>query len=81
VFIAGAWRDAADGATFDVLAPASEDHVATVAAAGEADIDTLATREALDIGRPAFEPWMVDLPHVVDVIRNVAGWADKRAAG
>jgi betaine-aldehyde dehydrogenase len=55
--------------------------VATVAAAGEADIDTLATREALDIGRPAFEPWMVDLPHVVDVIRNVAGWADKRAAG
>jgi acyl-CoA reductase-like NAD-dependent aldehyde dehydrogenase len=39
LFIAGTWRDAADGATFDVLAPASEDHLATVAAAGEADID------------------------------------------
>ncbi len=116
LFIAGTWRDAADGATFDVLAPASEDHLATVAAAGEADIDaavgaaraqvdggewatmhgrdrglllhrladaierdidTLATLEALDIGRPAFEPRMVDLPHVVDVIRHFAGWADK----
>ena len=95
LFIGGTWRDAADGATFDVMAPASEDHLATVAAAGEADIDaavgaaraqvdggewakmhgrdrglllyrladaierdidTLATLEALDIGRPAFEP-------------------------
>ena len=95
LFIDGTWRDAADGATFEVVAPASEDHLATVAAAGEADIDaavaaaraqvdggewakmhgrdrglllyrladaierdidTLATLEALDIGRPAFEP-------------------------
>src|SRR4051794_41930494 len=39
LFIAGTWRDAADGATFYVLAPASEDHLATVAAAGEAGID------------------------------------------
>jgi acyl-CoA reductase-like NAD-dependent aldehyde dehydrogenase len=116
LFIDGTWRDAADGATFDVVAPASEDHLATVAAAGEGDIDaavgsaraqvdggewarmhgrdrglllyrladaierdidTLATLEALDIGRPAFEPKMVDLPHVVDVIRHFAGWADK----
>ena len=116
LFIDGTWRDAADGATFDVVAPASEEHLATVAAAGEADvdaavraaraqvdggewatmhgrdrgmllyrladaiereIDTLATLEALDIGRPAFEPKMVDLPHVVDVFRHFAGWADK----
>src|SRR5215212_4086514 len=116
LFIDGTWRDAVDGATFDVVAPATEDHLATIAAAGEADIDAavaaaraqadggewakmhgrdrglllyrladaiereidaLATLEALDIGRPAFEPKMVDLPHVVDVIRHFAGWADK----
>ena len=39
LFIDGTWRDAADGATFEVLAPASEDHLATIAAAGEADVD------------------------------------------
>jgi hypothetical protein len=36
LFIDGTWRDAADGATFDVVAPATEDHLATIAAAGEA---------------------------------------------
>jgi acyl-CoA reductase-like NAD-dependent aldehyde dehydrogenase len=116
LFIDGTWRDAADGATFEVLAPASEDHLATVAAAGEADVDaavaaaraqadggawarmhgrdrglllhrladamereleTFATLEALDIGRPAFEPRMVDIPHAIDVFRSFAGWADK----
>jgi betaine-aldehyde dehydrogenase len=116
LFIDGTWRDAADGATFDVVAPATEDHLATIAAAGEADVDaavaaaraqvdggewatmhgrdrglllhrladavereieTFATLEALDVGRPAFEPKMVDLPHVVDVFRHFAGWADK----
>ncbi len=116
LYIDGTWRDAADGATFDVVAPATEDHLATVAAAGDADvdaavaaaraqvdggewarmhgrdrglllyrladavereIDAFATLEALDVGRPAFEPKMVDLPHVVDVFRHFAGWADK----
>jgi acyl-CoA reductase-like NAD-dependent aldehyde dehydrogenase len=116
LYIDGTWRDAADGATFEVVAPATEDHLATVAAGGEPDIDAavaaarrqvdggewakmhgrdrglllyrladaiereidaLATLEALDIGRPAFEPKMVDLPHVVDVFRHFAGWADK----
>jgi acyl-CoA reductase-like NAD-dependent aldehyde dehydrogenase len=116
LFIDGAWRDAADGATFDVVAPASEEHLATIAAAGDADVDaavaaaraqvdggewarmhgrdrglllyrladaiereieTFATLEALDIGRPAFEPRLVDIPHVVDVFRHFAGWADK----
>jgi acyl-CoA reductase-like NAD-dependent aldehyde dehydrogenase len=116
LFIDGTWRDAADGATFDVVAPATEEQLATIAAAGEADIDaavraaraqvdggewakmhgrdrglllhrladaierdidTFATLEALDIGRPAFEPKMVDIPHVVDVFRHFAGWADK----
>ena len=116
LFIGGSWRDASDGSTFDDVAPATEEHLATVASAGPADIDaavtaarsqfdggawskltgadrglllyrladlierdieTLVTLEALDIGRPAFEPRMVDIPKVVDVFRHFAGWADK----
>ncbi len=116
LFIGGEWRDAADGSTFDVLAPATEEQLATVAAATDADVDAavaaaraqfeggawsqltpadrglllfrladlierdielLATLEALDVGRPAFEPKLVDLPNVVDVFRHFAGWADK----
>src|SRR5690349_1989967 len=111
LFIGGEWRDAAGGATFDVVAPAYEQHLATVAAAQaedvdaavraardawgnatpadrglllfrladliERDIELLATIEGFDVGRPAFEPRMVDLPNVVDVFRHFAGWADK----
>src|SRR5690242_2538318 len=39
LFIGGEWRDAADGATFDAVAPSTEEHLATIAAAGAADID------------------------------------------
>ena len=39
LFIGGEWRDAADGATFDVISPTSEQRLATLAAAGAADID------------------------------------------
>jgi betaine-aldehyde dehydrogenase len=116
LFIGGTWRDASDGSTFNVLAPASEEHLATVAAATAADIDAavaaaraqfdggawskltgadrglllhrladlierdaevFVTLEALDVGRPAFEPRMVDIPNVIDVFRHFAGWADK----
>src|SRR5262249_5833505 len=116
LFIGGEWQDAADGATFDVVAPATEEPLATVAAGSAADVDgavraaraqvdggawsqltgadrglllfrladlierdieILATLEGLDVGRPAFEPRMVDLPSVVDVFRHFAGWADK----
>ncbi len=116
LFIGGEWRDAADGATFAVISPSTERHLADVAAAGETDvdaavraaraqfdggewsrltgaergrllfkladlverdIDVLAALEAHDVGRPAFEPRMVDLPHVVDVFRHFGGWADK----
>ncbi len=116
LFIDGGWRDASDGGTFDVVAPASEQHLATVAAATdddvaaavaaaraqfdggpwsrltgaergvllnrladaiERDIEIFATLEALDVGRPAYEPRLVDLPITVDVFRHFAGWADK----
>jgi acyl-CoA reductase-like NAD-dependent aldehyde dehydrogenase len=39
LFIGGEWRDAAGGETFDVIAPATEEHLATVASASAADID------------------------------------------
>jgi betaine-aldehyde dehydrogenase len=116
LFIGGSWRDAAGGETFEVVAPSTEEHLATVAAASAADIDDavaaaraqfdggpwsrltgadrglllhrladlierdieiFVTLEALDIGRPAFEPRAVDLPNVIDVFRHFAGWADK----
>ena len=116
LFIGGTWREAGDGATFDVIAPASEEHLATVAAASEQDIDAavasalaqfdgggwsaltgaergmllfrladlierdieiLVTLEALDVGKPAYEPRLVDIPHAIDVFRHFAGWADK----
>jgi betaine-aldehyde dehydrogenase len=116
LFIGGEWRDAVEGETFEVVAPATEEPLARVAAATAADVDAavaaaraqvdggawsqltgadrcrllyrladlierdielLATLEGLDVGRPAFEPRMVDLPNVVDVFRHFAGWADK----
>ncbi|HEY4277290.1 MAG TPA: aldehyde dehydrogenase family protein [Conexibacter sp.] len=116
LFIGGEWRDAADGGTLAVVAPATEEALPSIAAASaadvdaavaaaraqvdggawsqltgadrglllfrladliERDIDLLATLEGLDVGRPAFEPRMVDLPNVVDVFRHFAGWADK----
>jgi acyl-CoA reductase-like NAD-dependent aldehyde dehydrogenase len=43
----------------------------------ERDLETIATLEAHDVGRPAFEPRMVDIPHAIDVLRHFAGWADK----
>ena len=113
---AATWRDAADGATFDVISPTSEQRLATLAAAGAADVDAaveaaraqidggewsrmtgadrgrllyrladamerdleiFVTLEAHDVGKPAFEPRMVDIPNAIDVIRHFAGWADK----
>ena len=116
LFVGGAWRDAADGATFAVISPTSEATLANVAAAGAADVDAaveaarrqvdggewsqlsgadrgrllyrlaeamerdieiFVALEAHDVGKPAFEPRMVDIPNAIDVIRHFAGWADK----
>jgi betaine-aldehyde dehydrogenase len=116
LFVGGRWRDASDGGTFDVVAPAHEERLATVASATEDDVDAavaaareqfdggpwsrltgaergvllnrladaierdlelLATLEGHDVGRPAYEPRLVDLPITVDVFRHFAGWADK----
>jgi acyl-CoA reductase-like NAD-dependent aldehyde dehydrogenase len=54
LFIEGRWRDAADGGTFEVLAPASEEVIADVAAATAADVSAavVAARAQMDGG-----PW------------------------
>ncbi|MCL2395572.1 MAG: aldehyde dehydrogenase family protein, partial [Acidimicrobiaceae bacterium] len=116
LFVGGRWRPATDGGTFEVVAPATEEHLATLPAATGADVDAavaaargqfdggpwskltpaergrllarlgdlverdieiIATLEALDIGRPAYEPRLVDVPIAVDIYRHFAGWADK----
>jgi acyl-CoA reductase-like NAD-dependent aldehyde dehydrogenase len=116
LLIGGHWRDAAGGATFPVLSPTTEQHLADVAAADasdvaaavaaaraqvdggewarmpgaergrllwrladlmERDFETFVELEAHDVGKPAFEPRMVDIPNAIDVIRHFAGWADK----
>ena len=50
LFINGAWRDAADGATFETFDPASGTAITTVADAGQADVDA-----AVRAARAAFE--------------------------
>jgi succinate-semialdehyde dehydrogenase/glutarate-semialdehyde dehydrogenase len=52
LLIGGAWRDAATGARFDVLDPASGAVVGSVPDAGAAEV-----REAIDAAAAAFEAW------------------------
>lgn len=43
----------------------------------EQDRATLAHLETLDIGRPYFEPFAIEVPLAADTFRHFAGWADK----
>lgn len=43
----------------------------------EANRENLAYLEAIDIGRPYFEPFMFEIPLAADTFRHFAGWADK----
>src|SRR5438552_4934529 len=53
LFINNSWRDSAGGKTIEVVNPATEDVIAEVASAEQADIDA-----AVDAARAAFEgPW------------------------
>src|SRR2546430_450394 len=53
LFINGEWRDAASGKTIDVINPATEEVIASVASAEQSDVD-----EAVGAARAAFEgPW------------------------
>jgi acyl-CoA reductase-like NAD-dependent aldehyde dehydrogenase len=53
LLIGGEWREPSDGATIEVIAPASEERLATIAAAGAAEVDAAvsAARAQLDGGR------------------------------
>ena len=57
LYINGAWRDASDGGTFDVLNPADESTLATVSS-GTVD-DALS---CLDAAEAAFGPWAAKTP-------------------
>lgn len=52
LYIGGSWSDAADGATFTLLDPATEQEIGEIAAAGPADVDRAvrAAREQFDGG-------------------------------
>lgn len=51
-YIAGSWTDARSGATFEVLDPASQEPIATVA-----DMDDVDTRDAIEAAGAAFPEW------------------------
>ena len=57
LWIGGEWRKASDGARFDVIDPATEQPIASVASATVEDADA-----ALDAAQAAFGPWVATSP-------------------
>ena len=57
LWIGGEWRKASDGARFDVIDPATEQPIASVASATVEDADA-----ALDAAQAAFGPWAATSP-------------------
>ena len=43
----------------------------------EARSEEFAALESLDVGKPRFEPSVIDLPQTIRTFRHFAGWADK----
>ncbi|MEV6235696.1 aldehyde dehydrogenase family protein [Lentzea sp. NPDC051838] len=72
LFIGGQWREAAEGARFDVVDPSTGATVTSVARAGKADVD-----DAVMAARNAFEGWAATpgrerariLHRVADIVR------------
>ena len=52
LFISGQWRPATSGKTIDVIDPATEEKIGTVAEAGTADLDL-----ALNAAEKGFDRW------------------------
>ena len=66
LYINGAWRDGASGERFDVLNPATEQVIASVASAEIADADA-----ALDAAEAAMKEWAAKTPrHRSEVLRK-----------
>ena len=77
IYIDGGWSDAADGVTYDVVDPSSEEVIATVPRAGRADAERAvrAAREAFDHG-----PWrQTSAVERADLLRMVAEKIRERA--
>ena len=71
-------RAALDGGTWGALTgPDRALLLNRVADLLEARAEQFATVESLDIGKPGFEPRVIDLPQAVATFRHFAGWADK----
>jgi acyl-CoA reductase-like NAD-dependent aldehyde dehydrogenase len=70
LFIGGEWVEPATGETIEVVSPHTEEPIARVAAAGDADLD-----RAVDAARVAFDdgPWpRLDPAERIDVVRQLA---------
>src|SRR5271163_2872323 len=75
LFIDGKWRPAASGKTIQVLNPATEEHVGTVAHAGKADLD-----EAVAAAEKGFKIWRAVSPYERSkVMRKAADLMRERA--
>src|ERR1700685_3763729 len=57
LWIGGKWRKSSDGGRFDVIDPATENKVASVASATVED-----AKAAIDAARPAFPGWAAKKP-------------------
>ncbi len=74
LFIAGEWRPAASGRTFEVVDPATDEVIGHAAHAGTADLD-----EALEAARTGFEIWRATSPlERSDVLRRAASLLRER---
>ncbi len=76
LYIAGQWRDAADGRTLPVYNPATGQEIGRVAHAGKADLD-----QALDAAQQGFATWRDSTPaERSKVMRRAAALMRERAA-
>lgn len=76
LYIAGQWRDAADGRTLPVFNPATGQEIGRVAHAGKADLD-----QALDAAQQGFTAWRDTTPaERSKVMRRAAALLRERAA-
>ncbi|MBV9557370.1 MAG: aldehyde dehydrogenase family protein, partial [Pseudolabrys sp.] len=57
LWINGQWKKSSDGARFDVIDPATEQKIASVASASAED-----AKAALDAAQAAFGPWAAKKP-------------------
>src|SRR5689334_17885126 len=75
LLIAGQWRDASDGATLDVINPASETVIGRVPVASTVDLD-----EALRAAASGFQTWRAVSPFERQkILRKAAALVRERA--